>query len=377
MKRRRFLGTAGLAGILAAGAAPAVHANQPVRWRLASSSTKSLDITLEGAYSFARRAKEMSGGKIDISVFPADELMPSFGVFDGVQKGQVECGHTVPVYYFEKDAAFALDGSIPFGLDARQMTAWMQEGNGLALLQELYRAHGIVNFPMGNTGVQMGGWYHKPVKSVASLKGLRMRIAGLGGQVLQRLGVKPVVLPPGEIYKALEQNRLDAAEWIGPYDDLKLGLHKIAKYYGYPGWWESGTQSALYINQRAYGSLTNENKAIIEAAAAATHLEIQSRYDARNPAALKELIAQGAQLMPFPKTVLEAAYKTAQELYADLAAKSPNWKKIHGSYARFQRDIAWSWGFSEIALGGFMHDKSVELQKKQQQKSAPAGRHGK
>ncbi|MCX8017807.1 MAG: twin-arginine translocation signal domain-containing protein, partial [Rhodocyclaceae bacterium] len=264
MNRRGFLGTAGLAGILAAGAAPAVQASQAVRWRLASSYTKSLDIALGGAYAFARRVKELSAGRIDIAVSPADELLPAFGIFEGVQKGQVECGHTSPHYYLEKEPAFALDGSIPFGLDARQLNAWREEGGGNALLQELYRAHGIVGFPLGNTGVQMGGWFRRLVRSPADLKGLRMRIIGLGAQIMQHLGVQTVALPSAEIYKAIEQNRLDAAEWVGPYDDLRLGLHKLFKYYAYPGWWETGTQRALYINQRAYDALSNENKAIIE-----------------------------------------------------------------------------------------------------------------
>ncbi|MCX8085340.1 MAG: TRAP transporter substrate-binding protein DctP [Rhodocyclaceae bacterium] len=364
MKRRDFLGGSGLLGILAAGSAPAVQASQAVRWRLASSYTKSLDLALGGAQSFARRVKELSGGKFEISVFAADEILPSFGVFEGVQRGQVECGHTSPHYDIEREVAFALAGGIPFGLEARQMAAWLAEGGGKELLQELFRAHGLVCLPLGNTGGQMGGWFRKPLRTLADLKGLRMRIVGLGGKVMERLGVRSIALPPADIYKALEQNRLDAAEWVGPYDDLKLGLHRLIKYYAYPAWWEAGTQRALYVNQRAWEALSNENQAIVRAAAAETHAEMLAQYDARNPAALKELIAQGTRLMPFPPALLEAAWKAAHELTAELAAKSPSWKKIHASYARFQQNITWSWGYSELAYARFMHEKALLQQER-------------
>lgn len=371
MERRKFIGGAGLAGILAAGFAPAVQANQAIRWRLASSFPKSLDISFGAAQVFAREVKEMSGGKIDISVYAADELMPAFGVLDGVQRGVVECGHTAGFYYLGKDEAFTLDSTIPFGMNARQMNAWMRYGNGLNLLREFYRGYGVVNFPMGNTGAQMGGWYHKPLRTLADVKGLRMRIAQIGGLVLERLGAQPVNLPGSEIYKALERGNLAAAEWVGPYDDLKLGLHKVTKYYAYPGWWEGGTQFSLYVNQRAYDSLTAENKAIIENAAAVAHLDMQSQYDAKNPPALKELVATGTQLMPMPKAIMDAAYKAAQELYAELADRNPNWKRIYGSYAAFLKEQAWGWGHAEMGFDSYMHQRSLQAEQKPR-KPAPA-----
>lgn len=375
MERRKFLrqtAGAGLAGILAAGAAPAVHAQQSIRWRMACSFPKTLDIPHGGALAFAHKVKAMSGGKVEISVHAADELMPAFGVLDGVQRGSVECAHTTPAYFLDRNEAFALDNAIPFGLNSRQMTAWMRHGNGLALLREFYREYGIVNFPLGNTGTQMGGWYRKPVKSPADFKGMKMRIAGLGGRVLERLGALPVHLPGSEIYRALERGTIAAAEWIGPYDDLKLGLHKTTRYYGYPGWWQGSSQFSLYVNQRAFDALTAENKAIIEVAAAAAHLDIQAQYDAKNPAALKELIATGATLMPFPKSVLDASWKAAQALYAELSASNPHWKKIYGSYAPFLDAQAWHWGYGEIPFDNYRHQKALEQQKRQ--KSAPARR---
>jgi TRAP-type mannitol/chloroaromatic compound transport system substrate-binding protein len=370
MERRKFIGSAGLAGILATGLAPAAHANQAIRWRLVSSFPKTLDITYGGALVFAREVKEMSGGKIDISVHAAEELMPAFNVLDGVQRGVVECAHTAPHYFIAKDESFALDSAIPFGLNSRGMTAWMRHGNGLALLREFYKGYGIVNFPLGNTGAQMGGWYRKPIRSLADVKGLRMRIAHVGGLVLQRLGGVPVSIAGGDIYKALERGEIAAAEWVGPYDDLKLGLHKLCKYYAYPSWWEGGTQLSLYVNQRAYESLTAENKAIVEAAAAVAHLDMQAQFDARNPPALKELVATGTQLVPLPKTVLDAAYKAAQDLYAELAGRNQNWRKIHASYAAFLKEQSWAWGYAEMSFSSYMHQRALEQLKRSKAKQS-------
>ncbi len=353
MERRKFIGSAGLFGILAAAAAPAVHAKPAIRWQLASSFPQSLDIPYGSAEFFAREVRQMSGGRFDIVVHPAGKIVPAFAVLDGVQRGAVECGHTAPYYYIDRDETFALDCAIPFGLNARQMSAWLQHGNGLGLLREFYRNFGIVNFPMGNSGAQMGGWYRKPIRSPEDAKGLKMRITGLGGPVFARLGGVPFNLPGGQIYQALEDGTIDAAEWVGPYDDLKLGLHKLKLYYAYPGWWEGSTQLSLYVNQRAYGALSAEHQAIVKAAAAATHCDMQAQYDARNPSALKELVALGARLIPFPKTVLDAAQEAATDLYAELAGKNPRWRKVYGSYAAFLKEQAWAWTYMEMAFENY------------------------
>jgi TRAP-type mannitol/chloroaromatic compound transport system substrate-binding protein len=379
MERRKFIGAAGLAGILAAGMAPAVQAGQSIRWRLTSRFPKIQDIPHGGIQTLIRMVREMSGGKFEILLQEADEQTASAGVLDSVQNGNVECGHTSAVYNISKDEVFALDGTIPFGLNARQMTAWMQQGNGLTLLREFYMSYGIINFPMGNTGAQMGGWYRKPVKSLADLKGLRMRITGLGSRVFERIGGKPSNLLSSEIVKAFERGTIDAAEWGGPYDDSKLGLHKVCKNYAYPGWGEGGSQFSLYVNHRAYEALTEENQAILEAATAVAHLDIQAQYDARNPLAMKELLAGKVSLMALPPAVLDAAYKAAQDLYAELSGKSPHWKKIYGSYAAFLRNQSWHWGYGELGFGNYMHERqkktiAEEQRELSRKKSAPPRR---
>jgi TRAP-type mannitol/chloroaromatic compound transport system substrate-binding protein len=356
MSRRSFVaGSAGLAGVLASGLAPAVvHAQTQLRWRLASSFPKSLDTIFGAAEVFAKKVGEMSGGKFTISVHAGGELMPAFGVVDGVQNGTVEMGHTAPYYYFGKDETFAIGCAIPFGLNSRQMTAWMIEGNGLKLMREFYAKYNIVSFPGGNTGAQMGGWYRKPIGSVADMKGLKMRVGGFAGKVIERMGGVPQNIPGGEIYQALEKGTIDAAEWVGPYDDQKLGFHKVAPNYAYPGWWEGGPQLDFFINQKAFAALPAEYKAIVEAAAAVAHVDMQAKYDARNPAALKQLVAGGTKLFRFPKDVMETAFRESMALYSDIAAKNPNWKKVYEDYAKFRAEQNLWFRFAEAGFDDFM-----------------------
>jgi TRAP-type mannitol/chloroaromatic compound transport system substrate-binding protein len=318
MDRRSIIKNAGIAGVLAAGAAPAVHAQATLRWRCASSFPKALDTLFGVCDVFAKKVGEMSGGKFTISTHAAGELMPAFGVLDGVSNGTIEMANTASYYFFGKDPTYALDCAVPFGLNSRQMTAWMYEGNGLKLFREHFAKVGIVNFPMGNTGVQMGGWFRKEIKGLDDLKGLKFRCGGFAGKVLERLGVVPQNIPGGEIYQALEKGTIDAAEWVGPYDDQKLGLNKVAQNYYYPGFWEAGPQLSLYVNQKAYEGLSSEYKAIVECAAAYAHTDMQAKYDVRNMPALKTLIGQGAKLQRFPKEILAAAFKSATDIYAEL-----------------------------------------------------------
>ncbi|MCX2861864.1 TRAP transporter substrate-binding protein [Paucibacter sp. PLA-PC-4] len=360
MKRRSFVGHAGLAGVLAAGAAPAVvQAQAQIRWRLASSFPKALDTIYGAADVFARKVKEMSGGKFEISVHAGGELMPAFGVVDGVQNATVEMAHTAPYYFFGKDETFALGCAIPFGLNSRQMTAWQYEGNGLKLMREFYAKYNIISFPMGNTGAQMGGWYRKEIKSVADIKGLKMRIGGFAGRVLERLGGVPQNIPGGEIYQALEKGTIDATEWVGPYDDQKLGFNKVAPHYYYPGWWEGGPQLDLYINTKAYEGLSAEYKAIVECAAAYAHTEMQAKYDARNPAALRQLVAAGTKLQRFPKDVMDAAFKESMAVYSELSAKNPNWKKVYDDYAKFRSEQNLWFRFAEAGFDDFMQQQKL------------------
>ncbi len=356
MKRRSFASKALAATAASVGlAAPAIVKAQPkIRWRLASSWPKNLDTIYGGAEEVAKRVASATGGAFEISVHGPGELVPALGVLDAVQQGSVECAHTASVFFFGKDPTFALDGQIPFGMNSRQMTAWMKDGGGLQLLREFYRDYGVVNFPCGNTGTQMGGFFRKEIKSVADLKGLKFRIGGFGGMMLEKLGVVPQNLPGGEIYTSLEKGTIDAAEFIGPYDDEKLGLHKIAKFYHYPSYWDGNGQITMYVGTKAWEALPKEYQSIFEAACAEAHVDMQAKYDARNPAALKRLVGSGLQLKPFPKEVGDAAFKASNELFAELVAKNPKWAKIYNSFVKFRDDgILWS-RFSDGAFDNYM-----------------------
>lgn len=359
MDRRSIIKHAGIAGVLAAGVAPAAHAQATIRWRLASSFPKSLDTIFGGAEEFAKKVSAMSGGKFTITVAAAGELMPAFGVVDGVQNGTVEMAHTAPYYFFGKDETFALGCAIPFGLNSRQMSAWMFEGNGMKLMREFYSGYNMINFPGGNTGSQMGGWYRKEINTLADLKGLKMRIGGFGGKVLERIGGVPQNIPGGEIYQALEKGTIDAAEWIGPYDDLKLGFAKVAPHYYYPGWWEGGPELEFFINQKAWDSLPKEYQAIIEAATAYAHVDMQAKYDGRNGAALRALVGSGAKLHRFPKEIMDAAFKESMALYSELSAKNPKWKKVYTDYAKFRADQNVWFRFAEASFDDFMQSQKL------------------
>ncbi|MFN3302252.1 MAG: TRAP transporter substrate-binding protein [Roseateles sp.] len=362
MERRSFVRQAGLAGVLAAGAAPAiVHAQAQVRWRLASSFPKSLDTIFGAADVFAKKVAEMTGGKFQISVHAGGELMPAFGVVDGVQNGTVEMAHTAPYYFFGKDETFAIGCAIPFGLNSRQMSAWQFEGNGLKLMREFYRNYNIIHFPMGNTGAQMGGWYRKEIKSVADVKGLKFRVGGFAGKVCERMGMVPQNIPGGEIYQALEKGTIDAAEWVGPYDDLKLGFFKVAPFYHYPGWWEGGPQLDLYVNTKAYDGLSAEYKSIIDAASAYAHAEMQAKYDARNPQALTQLLANKTKLIQMPLDVMDLAFKESMALYSELSAKNPNWKKVYADYAAFRKESNRWFRYTEAIFDRYMQSKVNQL----------------
>jgi TRAP-type mannitol/chloroaromatic compound transport system substrate-binding protein len=360
MERRSFVQGAGIAGVLAAGAAPAiVHAQANIRWRLSSGFPKSLDTIFGAADTFAKKVKDMSGGKFEISVHAAAELVPMPGLVDAVQNGTVEMGHTAPYYYFGKNDAFALGCAIPFGLNSRQMTAWSYDGNGLKLMREFYSNYGFTSFPMGNTGAQMGGWYRKEIKTVADMKGLKFRVGGFAGKVTSRLGTVSQNIPGGEIYQALEKGTIDAAEWVGPYDDQKLGFNKVAPIYHYPGWWEGGPQLDLFVNQKAFDTLSAEYKAIIESAAAYAHTEMQARYDYRNPTALKQLVAGGTKLVAFPKPVMDAAFKEAMDLYSEVSAANPAFKKIYDDYSNFRREANLWFRFTEARFDSFMQGQKL------------------
>src|ERR1700737_150528 len=301
MRRRSFI-TAGPAGLAATTIAmPAIAQSQPeIKWRLAASWPKSLDTLYGGAEYLAKRVAEATDHKFQIRVFAAGEIVPAFQVLDAVQNNTVEMGHTASYYFVGKDPTFAFDCTIPFGMNARQMNAWITHGGGLQLLRDFFKDYNVYNIPAGNTAHQMGGGVRKEIKTAGVRQGLKFRIGGLGGAVLGKLGVVTQQLPGGDIYRALEKGTIDAAEWVGPYDDEKLGFYKIAQYYYYPGWWEGGTANHFMINLQQWNSLPKNYQAVVTSAAAQANSWMAARYDMQNPAALKRLVAGRTQLRPFP-----------------------------------------------------------------------------
>ena len=337
MKRRDFLTKAGAGAALGAVAAPAIAQNAPtVRWRLQTSWPKSLDTTHGGVEAMAKRVLALTEGKFDIRVAPAGEFVPGLQVFDAVGSGSIEACHTLSSFFIGKHPALAFDSGMPFGLNQRQQSAWMNWGGGLDLTREIFKQFGILNFSCGNVGVQMGGFYRKEIKSVADLRGLKMRVGGIGGTIMAKLGVIPQQIAPGEIYPALEKGVIDAAEFIGPHDDEKLGLHKVAKFYYYPGWWEGSAQNTMLVNIKAWEALPKSFQEALEVAALAQDATMTANYDVKNPIALKKLIGAGTQLRAFPKPVMDACYKATGEVMAELSEKNADFKRIYEQWSKFR-----------------------------------------
>lgn len=359
MKRRNFL--AGMAVGSAAISAPAIAQGGPeIQWRLTSNAPKSLDAIYGTAEHIARRVAAATNGRFRIQTFAAGEIVPATAVLDAVQNQTVEMGHTASSFHIGKDPTFAIDTALPFGLNARQQSAWMYHGGGLELMREFFRNYQVFVMPAGNSGAQMGGWFRREVNTLDDLKGLKLRIGGLASQVFQRLGAVPQQIAPGDIYPALEKGTIDAAEWIGPYDDEKLGLQKVAKYYYYPGFWEGNTQTSLYVNLSKWESLPEDYKAIVQAAAAEGNQWMTAKYDAENPAALRRLLSGGAILKPFSRDILTAAYKTAFALYDEIAAANPNFRKIYQSWLPFRREAHLWWRVAELPFDNFVVSQSSQ-----------------
>ena len=360
MDRRSLIKNAGIAGVLAAGAAPAVHAQAAVRWRMAASFPKSLDTIFGSAEKFSQTVKELSGGKFEVSVHPAGELMPAFGVVDALEKDTIEMAQTAAYYFAGKDPIFSMSCAVPFGLTTLQMNAWKDHGNGRKLLDAFFAKYNFRTMSAGNTTTQMGGWYRKEIKTPADLKGLKMRLGGgIFGEAMAKLGVVSQSMPAGDIYQALEKGTLDACEFVGPYDDEKLGFNKVAPFYYYPGWWEGGADLEFFINNKAFEKLSAENKAIVKAAGAVAAADMTAKYGALNPIALKRLVASGTKLKMFPKPVMDAGFKASMEVYEEHRAKSPEFKKIYDDMRAFQRDqILWN-RFSEFPYNQYMNTVKI------------------
>ena len=343
MKRRSFLTKAAFGAAAGAISGPAIAQSQPaIQWRMAASWPKSLDTIYGGAELVSKRVAEMTEGKFQIRVFAAGEIVPALQVLDAVQAGTVEMGHTATYYYYGKDPAFALGTSVPFGMNTRQNFAWWHSGGGAEAMAPLLKEYGCVGLVAGSTGCQMGGWCRKEIKTVEDLKGLKFRLGGMAGVVLAKLGAVPQMVAGPDIYPALEKGTIDAAEWVGPYDDEKLGFNKVAKYYYYPGWWEAGPLLMMLINEKKWNELPKHYRAALASACGEACVIMPAKYDTQNPQALRRLVASGTVLKAFPKPVMEACEKASYELYEELKGKSAHWKRIYPEWKKF-RDEQFLW----------------------------------
>jgi TRAP-type mannitol/chloroaromatic compound transport system substrate-binding protein len=360
MKRREFLKAAGVGLTASAVAAPAIAQSMPeLKWRLTSSFPKSLDTLYGAAEYFAKSVAEASDNKFQIQVFAAGEIVPALQAADAVTAGTVECCHTAAYYWYGKDPTWALFCAVPFGLNARQQNAWFYDGDGMKLLNEFGQKFNLYGLVGGNTGTQMGGWFRKEIKEPSDFQGLKFRIGGWAGKIIEKLGGVPQQIAGGDIYPALEKGTIDAAEWVGPYDDQKLGFNKIAPYYYYPGWWEGGPQTSAYVNITKWNELPKYYQSVIQAAAARAQTLMLAKYDAENPKALRELMAAGTKLLPYPQSVMEAAFIASNELYAEISAKNPKFKKVYENWKPFRNEEILWFRVSENTFDNFMARQSA------------------
>jgi len=354
VKRRGFLKKAAVAsaatavgGATVLGAfkgAPAVHAQKTYQMKMVTTWGPHFPVLGEGADLFAQWVDEMSDGRIQIQVYGSGELVPAMESFDAVSQGIVEMGHAASYYWAGKSAATQFFTTVPFGMNAQQANAWLYSGGGLQLWEEVYADFNLVPFPAGNTGVQMGGWFNREIASIEDIKGLKMRMPGLGGKVIDKAGAAVTLSPAGEIYTNLERGVIDATEWVGPYHDYLLGLHKVAKYYYYPGWHEPGSVLEIFVNKGVFEKLPTDLQHIIRAATYRSNIWMLSAFEAQNNVYLQTLINEhNVQLKRFPDDVLQTFKKYTKEVLDELTAKDPMSKKVYESYNAFRRQVA-AWG---------------------------------
>ncbi len=350
MKRREFIKKSSAGGLLAGGvttglisAAPAVHAGTKIKWKMVTTWPKNFPGLGTGANNLARLITEMSGGRLRVKVYGAKELVPAFEVFDAVSRGTAQMGHGAAYYWKGKAPAGQFFAAVPFGMNAQEMNAWLYYGGGEKLWRDLYQRFNVIPAAAGNTGVQMGGWFNREINSVADLKGLKMRIPGLGAEVLKRAGGTPVSLPGGEIYTSLQSGAIDATEWVGPYNDLAFGLYKAAKYYYYPGWHEPGSVLEALVNKKAYEELPKDLQSIVMNACKIVNTDMLAEYTARNNAALHTLISKHkVKLRPFPDDVLKKLAQLSDEVVKEVAAKDKHAQKTYQSFMAFREQVmAW------------------------------------
>jgi TRAP-type mannitol/chloroaromatic compound transport system substrate-binding protein len=355
MKRREFIKTAGIGAVGAAVAAPAIAQSAPeTKWRMTCSWPKSLDTLYGAAEIMSKAVAEATDNKFQIQVFAAGEIVPGLQVVDAVQNGTVECGHTASYYYFGKDPTFAFGTSVAFGPNARVNQGWYTLGGGKEVLDEFYKKYNVVSLLAGNTGCQMGGWFRKEIKTVNDLSGLKMRIGGFPGRVLQKLGAVPQQIAAGDIYPALEKGTIDAAEWVGPYDDEKLGFYKVAPHYYYPGWWEGGSMLFSFVNLDKWNALPKNYQAILAQAAHYANTWCLAKYDTVNPAALRRLLANGAKLHGFSPEIMEACFRAAKELHKEIASTNDSFSKVYNSMTDYSNNAYQWFQVAEIGYDNFM-----------------------
>jgi len=367
MKRRHLLRNTALGGATAALAACGPAATNDassgslprISWTMAASWPTSLDTIYGGAQTLADRLSAMTDGRFTIEIYAAGELVPALQVMDAVQDGTVQCGHTASYYYIGKNPALGFATAMPFGLNAQQHNAWMYQAGGLEAIHKIYADFGIISFPAGNTGTQMGGWFKREINTVADLNGLKMRIPGMGGEVMSRLGVNVQVLPGSEVFLALERGAIDAAEWVGPYDDQKLGLNAAAPYYYYPGWWEPGATLDVLVNLAEWNALPPEYQAAFKTAAMEANTMMLARYDALNADALQELIDGGTQLRAYSSEILDAAREVSEGLFQENSAQNPGFKEIFDEWSSF-RDRVRAWNaVNELSYAQYVSPSSA------------------
>jgi len=355
MKRRQFLGAAGVGLAASAVAAPAIAQSSPeLKWRLTSSFPRPLDTLYGAAEVFAKAVAEATDNKFQIQPFAAGEIVPGLQAADAVTNGTVEMAHTASYYYVGKDLTFSLFTAQPFGLNTRMQAAWMNFGGGQQLVDDFMKKYNTLAIPCGNTTCQMGGWFRREIKTVDDLNGLKMRIAGYAGNIFAKMGAVPQQLAGGDIYPALEKGTIDAAEWVGPYDDEKLGFVKVAPFYYYPGWWEGGAMLHNFINLDKWNALPKHYQTIVRAASALANDWMIAKYDNANPQAIKRLVASGAQLRPFPQPVMEASYKATMDMYAETSAKNAEFKKVVDAVIAYRGDAYQWWQVAELGIDAFM-----------------------
>ena len=341
MKRREFIG--GLGGGAALAACTPQTEQQGVSspaerfsWKLVTTWLPNFPGLGTGVNTLARYIQEMSGGRIEMTIYAAGELVPAFEVFDAVSQGSAEMGHGAAYYWRGKSEAAQFFATIPFGMNAHEQNAWLYYGGGLDLWREVYEPFNLVPFPAGNTGVQMGGWFNRPIDSMADLNGLKMRIPGIGGEVLRRAGGTPVNLPLSEIFTALQTGSIDATEWVSPYNDVAIGLHQAARYYYYPGWHEPGPTLECIVNRDAWESLPEDLQAIVRVACQATTLDMVSEFMARNATALAQLQAdENVELRKFPDDVLTGLKELTYTVVEELAVDDPVFARVWNSAREF------------------------------------------